>query len=209
MDPRPRSCSAGAVPLRIDERFVVDAPAAAVWDFLVDPRRVVACVPGGELGPVVDERTFHGKVKVRVGPLVLAYGGRVRLAEVDPAARRVTIVGEARETAGTDAARMRLESALTALPSGGTEVEARVRVHVEGRVVELGHGVLERVGHEVFREFAGHVRAAIEAEVPSPAGAAAPPPPPREALRPLPLLYAALRAWVRELLGGGPRARPR
>jgi carbon monoxide dehydrogenase subunit G len=181
----------------------VDAPAGVVWDFLVDPRRVVACVPGGELGQVVDERTFHGKVRVRVGPLVLAYRGRVSLAEVDAGARRVRIVGEARETAGTDAVRMTLESGLTALPTGGTEVIARVRVEVEGRLIELGRGVLERAGHEVFRDFAACVRARIEAEAAGGSGGGAgarAPVPHRDALRPVPLLIGALRAWVAELL---------
>lgn len=195
--------------LHIEETFVVDAPVPVVWDFMVDPRRVVSCVPGGELGPIVDERTFEGKVRVGLGPLVLAYGGRVSLARVDAALHRVTIRGEAHETGGTDAARMTLESALAALPEGGTEVVARVRVDVEGRIVALGRGVLERVGHEVFRDFAGRVRAAIEAEVASAGGAAPAPAAARAAaLRPLPFLYAALRAWMGEVLRGrGPTRR--
>lgn len=189
--------------LRIDERFVVDAPVGPVWDFLVDPRRVVACVPGGELGPIVDARTFDGKVRIGVGPLTLAYRGRVSLAEVDAAARRVKIVGDAHETAGSDAARMTLESALTALPAGGTEVVARIRIEIEGRIVELGRGVLERVGHEVFREFAACVRATIEADARRAAGgpaAGAEVAPRKDALRAVPLLLGALRSWVAELL---------
>jgi hypothetical protein len=50
--------------IAIDERFGVDAPPAAVWGFLVDPRRMVGCVPGGELERVLDDRTFDGAVRV-------------------------------------------------------------------------------------------------------------------------------------------------
>ena len=192
--------------IRIEERYVVRAPVGPVWDFLVDPRRVVACVPGGELQQVVDERTYRGSVRVRVGPLTLAYRGRVHLAEVDAPARRVTIVGVARESAGTDSARLTLESWLVPLPDG-TEVVAHARVDVAGRIVELGRGVLEQLGHLVFRDFAAAVTARVEAEEarraaiaagsPAPAG----PPPSSPPLRAFPLVLRALRAWVRWRFG--------
>jgi len=186
--------------IRVDERYVVHAPIAPVWDFLVDPRRVVACVPGGELVAVLDERTFEGTIRVRVGPLTLAYGGRVQLAEVDAAARRVKIVGEAHERAGTDSARLTLESWLAPLPGGATEVVAHARVDVAGRIVELGRGVLEPLGHVVFHQFASCVRATLEAEhaqVAAGTAATAPPRPARqEPLRAIPLVLRAVMAWV-------------
>ncbi len=185
--------------IRIDERFRVDAPVGAVWDFLVDPRRVVACVPGGELLGVEDDRTFEGRLRVAVGPFTFAYGGRVRIAEADVAARCVRIVGQARERIGADSARLTLESCLAPLPDGATEVVAAARVDVEGRVVELGRGVLERLAHVVFQDFAAEVRAAVEAEAEAVAGSPAAGSPggrPRPAMRPVPLVFRALGAWV-------------
>jgi carbon monoxide dehydrogenase subunit G len=189
------------VAIRIEERFVVRAPAGRVWDFLVDPRRVVACVPGGELHRVVDARTYDGAIRVAVGPLALAYRGRVRLAEADAAARRVTILGDARERGGADAARLALESGLRALPGDATEVVVHARVQVEGGIVSLGRGALERLGHVVFQDFAACVRARVEAE-----HEGRPPPPPRGPLRPVPLLLRALGAWLAAL---APRRRRR
>jgi uncharacterized protein len=190
------------VAIRIVERYVVRAPVEAVWDFLVDPRRVVGCVPGGELVSVVDARTFEGTIRVRVGPLTLAYAGRVQLAEVDAAARRVKIVGAAHERAGSDSARLTLESWLTALPGGATEVVAHARVDVAGRVVELGRGVLERLGHLVFQEFASCVRATVEAERAGAAGARpAAGPARRKPLRAIPLVLRAVKAWMASWFG--------
>ena len=126
--------------IRVDERYVVQAPVGPVWDYLVDPRRVVGCVPGGEVAAVLDERTFDGTIRVAVGPLTLAYAGRVELADVDAAAHRVKIVGTAHERAGPGSARLTLESWLTPLPGGETEVVAHARVDVTGAIVELGRG---------------------------------------------------------------------
>jgi carbon monoxide dehydrogenase subunit G len=183
--------------IQLQERFVVAAPPGVVWDFLVDPRRVVRCVPGGELTDVLDERNFRGKVRIAVGPLTLAYGGGLRLAEVDVVARRVKIVGLARDRAGVDSARLSLESWLAELPAGATQVIALARIDVAGRVVELGRGFLEQLGHVVFQEFAACVAARIE----SGAGARAPlpcDPLPASAapLHAIPLVFRALRAWA-------------
>jgi carbon monoxide dehydrogenase subunit G len=183
--------------VRIEERYVVRAPVEAVWGHLIDPRRVVASVPGGELEAVVDERTYDGRVRIAVGPFTLAYSGRVHLDAVDAAARRVRIVGEARESAGPGAARLTLDSWLTALPDGGTEVVAEASVDVSGHMVGLGRGVLEQLGHVLFRELASSVRETVEAEEAARAAGAPPPPPARRApLRAIPLVLQALRAWA-------------
>jgi carbon monoxide dehydrogenase subunit G len=181
-----------------------------VWDLLVDPRRVVDCVPGGELDAVVDGRTFDGRVRVRLGALTLAYRGRVRLAEVDLAARRVRIVGEALESAGAGWARLTLDSWLTALPGGRTAVAVLAQVEVAGRMVEVWRGLLEQVARQVFQQFAACVRATAEAEAARPPGARGglPPARRREPLRAIPLLVRALRAWVAAAMFPGRGSNP-
>jgi carbon monoxide dehydrogenase subunit G len=194
--------------IRLEERFLVNAPVDPVWDFMVDPRRVVACVPGGEL-EAVDGRTFLGAVKVLVGPLTLAYRGRVRLAKVDADLRRVTIVGEARERAGTDSARLTLESWLGSLPDGRTEVVAIARVDVAGRILRLGLGVLQPLGHAVFQEFAARVQERIEADEACRARGEAPPVRgATEPLRAIPFALGSLRAWVLGMFRPRVRGRP-
>jgi len=189
---------------RIEERFVVRAPPGAVWSYLVDPRRVVGCLPGAELTEVVDERTFHGNVRVKVGPVSVSYKGRVQLSELDEAGGRVRMVGEGRESGGAGSAKMTMESRLRALPEGATEVTVVADVDVVGRLVQLGRGMIEQVSHQLFLQFSECVRATLEAEAAGAAGGGAPAR--QEAVRAIPLLLRALWAWlaglVRRLLGG-------
>ncbi len=182
---------------KIEERFEVRAPPAAVWAFLVDPRRVVTCLPGAELTEVVDERTFDGAVKVKVGPVTVGYRGRVHLDEIDEAGRRVRMSGEGRESGGAGSAKMRMESSLAEKPGGVTEVTVHSEVDVVGRIVQLGRGMIEQGSHQVFLQFADRVRASLEGEA-GVAGAAAPPR--GGPLRALPLLLAAFTAWIASLL---------
>jgi uncharacterized protein len=150
--------------MRTEETFAVKAPATAVWAFLVDPRRVVTCLPGAELTAVVDDRTFDGQVRVKVGAMTIAYRGCVRLAELDQPNLVARMSAEGREGGGAGFAKMTMESRLTALPGGGTEVTVRADVDVAGRLVQLGRGMLEQVSHQLFQQFAACVRATLEAE---------------------------------------------
>ena len=197
----------GMVLVSIEERFVVRAPVERVWDHLVDPRRVVASVPGADLEEVVDSRTYLGRIRVWVGPFPMTFRGRVHLAEVDEAARRVKIVGQARESAGAGGARMTLASALSPLPGGETRVDARVEVEAAGRLAALGRGFLQELGHQFFEEFSRRVSTAIEEPEVARGGGPAVAPAGQAPLRALPLVLMAMRAWVARLLGR-PRSRP-
>ena len=192
---------------RIEERFTVKASPEVVWAFLIDPRRVVTCLPGAELSEVVDERTFDGAVRVKVGPVTVGYKGRVRLVEVDRAAWRVRMEGEGRESGGAGSARLAMESRLTPQPGGLTEVVVVSDVEVVGRLVQLGRGMIEQVSHQVFLQFAERVAATLEAEAAQaeggPGTVASRPPARVEAVAALPLLLRALLAWLRSLLGRG------
>jgi len=192
---------------RIEERFTVRAPVEKVWAYLVDPRRVVTCLPGAELTEVVDERTFHGAVKVKVGPVTVAYKGKVILEEVDAAARRVRMSGEGRESTGTGSARMGMESRLTPLDSGEVEVLVISDVDVVGRLVQLGRGMIEQVSHQLFAQFAACVKATLEAEAAGPGAAqgGAAPLPVAQPVKIVPLVlgafWAVLVALFNRLLG--------
>ena len=59
----------------IENAFDVNAPPDRVYSFLLDVNQVVACVPGAELVDQVDPQTFKGKVKIKVGPVTIAYDG--------------------------------------------------------------------------------------------------------------------------------------
>ncbi len=185
---------------RIEERFVVRAPVERVWSYLVDPRKVVGCLPGAELIRVVEERVFHGRVTVKAGPIVVPYQGRVHLDERDEGARVVRMTGEGKETAGAGSARMTMESRLAALPDGTTEVRVQADVDVAGRLVQLGRGMIPEISRQLFQQFSDCVRRTLEA-----APGAAPPPaggPVRAVPLVLKALWAAVAGFLRRLFGG-------
>ncbi|MCP3983093.1 MAG: SRPBCC family protein [bacterium] len=148
--------------IQIEETFQVAVPIETVWQFLLDPHRVVTCMPGAVLEEVVDDRTFNGAVKIKLGAITTRYRGRVHLSEVDEQARRVCMVAEGRETGGGTAKGM-VTAELSALPDGQTEVVTSAEVDLTGRVMQVGRGMIQGVSSQLFGQFVTRTRQALEA----------------------------------------------
>jgi uncharacterized protein len=156
-----------------EERFSVSAPVARVWRHLLDPERIVVCLPGAELIEVEDERTFHGQMKVKVGPITVGYKGTIALSEVDEAGRRIRMEGKGKEQGGAGSAKMTMESHLVPVDQG-CEVVVTADVQLAGRIARMGRGMIQSVARQLFEQFAGNVRAQIEEEEAAAAGGAEP-----------------------------------
>ncbi|MDQ6918101.1 MAG: SRPBCC family protein [Candidatus Dormibacteraeota bacterium] len=151
------------------------APPDRVYAFLLDVNRVVGCVPGAELSEVVDPNTFKGKVKIKVGPVTVAYAGTARISDRDETARTATLEGEGRETTGPGNARakanMRVEES-----AGGSKVTVSTDFTVAGRVAQFGRGLMEDVSKSLVAQMAACIKSKLEtAEQPPTVPASAPP----------------------------------
>jgi len=158
--------------IQIKKTFRVAVPVETVWQFLLDPHRVVTCMPGAELEEVVDDSTFHGTVKVKLGAITTRYRGRVQLTDVDDQARRVCMLAEGRE-AGGGTAKGTVTSELHALPDGHTEVVTSADVDLTGRVMQVGRGMIQGVSSQLFGQFVSRAQQALESPA-SDAAAVAP-----------------------------------
>lgn len=197
-----------AVAITVDESFDVAAPPDHVWAYLIDPARVVTCLPGAELIEAADDRNFTGRVKLKVGPVTASFRGRATFEELDPVARRVRMTGKGQETAGGSSATMNMTSEVTSTPSGGSHVRVSAEVEVVGKLMQFGRGMMEEVSRQVFGQFAACVRATLEAEARASSGipdassaGAGPPSAPAASLDAVPLLWKSLKSRVGRALG--------
>lgn len=180
--------------IEIKEKFEVTAPIDRVWRFVLDPHNVAACMPGASLEEVVDDKTFVGNIKVKVGAVMASYKGRVELVEVDEAAYTVKMKAEGTESGG-GTARGSMLSKLVTLPDGRTEVVAEASVDLTGRIMQVGRGMIQGVSKQLFQQFVKSARAQLEAEAAAVAAGAPPPPPPvqrEEAINALSLVFRTL-----------------
>ena len=163
--------------MQIENEFEVAAPPDRVFSFLLDVNRVVGCMPGAELSEVVDPDNFKGRVKIKVGPITVAYNGTARIAERDETARRAVLQADGRETTGPGSARA--SAVMTVVPAGsGSMVKLATDFNVAGRIANFGRGVMEDVSRRLVGQMAQCIKSSLESEAaeaaPAPAAAAEP-----------------------------------
>jgi len=154
--------------MQLENSFAVNASPDRVFAYLLDVNKVVGCVPGAELSEVVDPTTFKGRVKIKVGPITVAYNGTARIAERDDQKRSATLEAEGRETTGPGSARAK--AVMSVEPDGsGSTVKITTDYSVAGRVAQFGRGVMEDVSRRIVAEMAACIKANVEAEHAAPA----------------------------------------
>ena len=147
---------------KIEERFEVQAPVERVWQYLIDPQRVVHCLPGAELLEQKDDGTFVGAIKVKVGPLSMSYKGQGRFTDINEETHQVRMVGDAREVTGSGSTKVSMLSTVSALPNGGSEILVNADIDLVGKIVQFGRGMIEEVSRQMFRQFSTCVRKQLE-----------------------------------------------
>jgi len=192
--------------MQLENSFQVGAPPDKVFAYLLDINKVVGCVPGAELTEVVDESTFKGKVKIKVGPITVAYNGTARITDRNDAERSATLSAEGRETTGPGSARA---TALMKVASAGenSTVTITTEYHVAGRVAQFGRGVMEDVSKRLVGEMASCIQSNVEATstpAPGPEGPGAATPAPQATAKPVSafaILWHLLKVRVARLFG--------
>jgi carbon monoxide dehydrogenase subunit G len=147
------------VAIQIQKAFDVDRPPHDVWEFLVTPAQVVACIPGARLLRIIDERSFEGVIGVRLGPVGATLFGTVRFDVMDREHYRVAMSGRAVEQRGSGRIEMFMRSTLESRDGGGTTVLMTQSVRLSGRFAFFGRGgFIRNLADRVFGRFAGCVQ---------------------------------------------------
>jgi carbon monoxide dehydrogenase subunit G len=151
--------------MQLENSFMVGAPPDRVFAYLLDVNKIVGCVPGAELSEVVDPTTFKGKVKIKVGPITVAYNGTARITDRDDANHGATLEADGRETTGPGSARAKARMTVEA-DGAGSIVKIVTDYSVAGRVAQFGRGVMEDVSRRIVTDMAACIKANVEAAEP-------------------------------------------
>jgi uncharacterized protein len=164
--------------VELEHEFTVPVPVARAWEVLLDVERIAPCMPGAVVDSV-DGDSFTGQVKVKVGPITVAYAGKASFLEKDAAAHRAVVEAKGRETRGSGTAAATV-TATMADEGRSTRVTVVTDLAITGKPAQFGRGVMNDVGTKLIGQFADCVAATITAgaaagptEQPVAAGAAA------------------------------------
>jgi carbon monoxide dehydrogenase subunit G len=140
-------------------RFTVPAPLEDAQNAFRRPDVIATCVPGATV-MTADRNEVRGALKIKMGPLPLAYDGSASFREGDPATPQMLIEvnGADRRGHGTI-----LGTITASFADGGTatEVELASDLSLTGRVAQFGDGVIKDAGGKLLEQFATRLSARI------------------------------------------------
>jgi carbon monoxide dehydrogenase subunit G len=153
--------------MEFDNAFEVPLPVADAWKVLMDIRRIAPCMPGAELTDVIDDRTYKGKIGVRLGPVALTFAGTVKFEEIDDANHTARVVAQGTDAKGRGAANavaaFRLEPAAGGTAEMGTKVLVHTNLTLSGAVAQYGRGVgiIQMTAAQIITQFANNLKAQL------------------------------------------------
>ena len=195
----------------LTKQYPLAVQADQAWTVLRDLKAVASCMPGAELTEQVDERSYKGTVKVKVGPASALFGGLVEVLEVDEVNKRMSLRGKGADKGGSSAS-MDLVATIEAIPDGKSQLLGDAKVIVNGKFAQFGGRMMVQVSDVILAQFVENFRAsAANVSTDSELAAASldeavatPAAPARQTeLNGLAILWSLIKGWFKGLLGGG------
>ena len=156
--------------MQLENKFTVAAPVDEAWKVLLDVERVARCMPGATLDGV-DGDDFRGRVKVKVGPIVVTYQGTAKFVQKDEQAHRAVIDAAGKDSRGSGTAKATVTTALTGR-GDETDVSVVTDLNITGRPAQFGRGVISDVAGKLTDKFAENLAAELSGSGAADAGAA-------------------------------------
>jgi len=151
--------------IKIEKSFQVAEPADQVWKVISDPRSVGSCVPGARITEAVDEKTYKGVIKIKLGASVTDYKGEAHIERLDDQAQEIEMIGKGQDVRGKGGATMKLTAKVRARPEGGTEVATISELNVIGILAQMGSRMIQEVANQIFEEFTKNLRRQLAPKV--------------------------------------------
>ena len=147
--------------IEISERIEVPAAPGAVWEVLSDPRAVVGCVPGAELGEQQEDGSYDATLTVKFGPARVAFKTKVSL-ELDAAAMSGRVSSRGRDNQGGTRVKTNMTfSVVEGATPGTTAVPVDAEVEISGKLASLVESGAGLVVKHMTKEFSERLAAKL------------------------------------------------
>ena len=151
--------------MEINNAFNVSLPPAEAWAVLMDIEHIAPCMPGAEVTETVDEKTYKGRVSVRLGPVALTFDGVAQFEAIDEASRQVRVSARGADPKGRGGAEAKVNFSLAA-DGDGTRVDIHTDLQLSGSIAQYGRGagMIADLASQLVGQFANNLDAQLMAK---------------------------------------------
>jgi carbon monoxide dehydrogenase subunit G len=139
----------------IAQDFTVPMPPAEALDLLIDLPRIALCMPGATLTSS-DGAIHRGRVKVKVGPIMLIYQGEAQLAEVNRDLNTALLIARGSELKGSGKVSAQIGLRLQE-ETGATRVYVEATLDITGRLAQFGRSAISDVSGVLIGQFVANL----------------------------------------------------
>ena len=150
--------------MKIEGKFTMKAPLQKVWDFLLAPGTLASCIPGAEKMEAVDDKTWEGIVKQKVGPISVKLNFTQTMTEVDPP-NHIKAVGRGSAVGGAGTFSQETIVDLKEIAGGEVEVAYSSKVSMVGRLATFGERIMRAKVNKIGEEFTRNLQEKLKSQV--------------------------------------------
>jgi len=136
----------------------IPVPREPLWTFLMDVPKVAKSLPGVESVSQIDDTTYEGKLKVRVGPIVLNLQGKIFMEEKDKQNWRAALRAEAKDRMAAGAVNGKTRMVLKEIGADQTELLVETDVNILGKIGEFGQPIIRKKADSMLKEFVENIK---------------------------------------------------
>lgn len=129
----------------------------AVWEFLLHADNVARCLSGVETMTQLDDDTFEGTLRIRVGPISLALHGTLHVEARDRERWHGAMRAEAKDRRLGGGVRAHLQMDLRETSPTETEMLVTLEAHLLGKIGEFGQPVIRKKAEAMLQDFAAQL----------------------------------------------------
>lgn len=148
--------------MQLLNEFEVALPPERTWTLLTDLEKVAPCLPGASITSV-DGDDYHGRAKIKVGPITAEYKGTAQFTELRADSHTAVLLARGKDSRGQGEASATVTASLAASGSG-TTVTVETDLALTGKVAQFGRGVLAEVSGALMGLFAERLQDMVVAE---------------------------------------------
>jgi carbon monoxide dehydrogenase subunit G len=148
--------------VKLQDSFQIPADFERSWALLQDIPSVANCLPGAQLLSV-DGDVCRGRVKVKIGPIVMVYDGEMEFTKRDQDNGVMRMCASGRDKRGAGTVGAELELILASEAPDRTTCALAVDLDVTGKPAQFGRSAMQDVSSRLIRQFADNLGALTEA----------------------------------------------
>ncbi|HEX9949726.1 MAG TPA: SRPBCC domain-containing protein [Thermodesulfobacteriota bacterium] len=139
--------------MQLAGKISVQAPIQRVWDMLLEPETLQACIPGIEKIERLDEKHYAIVIMQKVGPLPLRFKMRATLTRVE-APTHLEIEGQRADMGKADQAVHKVRIDLRETAGNAVEISYTVDATIAGTLAMFGERIMQAKAKKVEAEIA-------------------------------------------------------